>query len=320
MENPNSNNGQLLTTTLDNYKNKITDNIINFHPLLLKLKERGNIIKESGGASFQEKISYAENGTTQWQGEFDLFDTTPQDVLTTAEYSQKILTGTVTMSKKEMNQNSGKERLVNLLESKMKVLESSLRNDLGIAIYADGTGSGGKEIGGLQSLIPDDPTVGTVGGIDRATFSFWRPQLFKFATESVTPSETTIQSSMNTLYRRTEVQAGERIDMIAAGNDYFGFFENSLQTIQRLTPSDSGSLGFKGYDYKGAVTFYDPECSDTRMYFLNTGHLFLKYLGSSLFEAGDATRPVNQNVWITPMDSLLNMTVDNSRVHGVMIA
>ena len=66
MANPNI--SQLLTTTLDNYKAEITDNVINNHPLLMKLKEKGNIIKESGGASFQEKISYAVNGTTQFQG------------------------------------------------------------------------------------------------------------------------------------------------------------------------------------------------------------------------------------------------------------
>ena len=85
MTNPNI--SQLLTSTLNGYKNKITDNVINNHPLLLKLKEKGNIIKESGGASFQEKISYADNGTVQWQGEYDTFDTTPQDVLTSAEFS-----------------------------------------------------------------------------------------------------------------------------------------------------------------------------------------------------------------------------------------
>jgi hypothetical protein len=90
MTNPNSVIGQLLTTTLDNYKNTITDNIENFHPLLAKMKANGNIIKESGGVSFQEKISYAANGTVQFQGAFDNFDTTPQDVITTAEFVKRL--------------------------------------------------------------------------------------------------------------------------------------------------------------------------------------------------------------------------------------
>ena len=224
------------------------------------------------------------------------------------------------MTDLETKQNAGKERIVNLLEGKMKVLESSLKNQLGSAIYGDGTGTGGKEIGGLQSLIADDPTTGTVGGINRANYSFWRNQLYDFSVESVTPSTTTIQSSMNTLYSRCQVQQGELPDLIAAGETYFGYYEDSLQTIQRLTDPAMGKLGFNSLAYKGATVFYDPECADARMYFINSSHIFLKYLGKSLFEAGESNRPVNQYAWVTPMTSVLNMTVDNSRVHGVMIA
>jgi hypothetical protein len=53
-----------------------------------------------------------------------------------------------------------------------------MKNKMGAAVYADGTGSGGKEIGGLALLVPDAPTAGTVGGINRATWAFWRSQKF----------------------------------------------------------------------------------------------------------------------------------------------
>lgn len=315
MTNPNV--SQLLTTTLNNYKPRITDNVINNHPLLAKLKSKGNLIKESGGVTFQEDLSYASNGTVQSQGEYDTFDTTPQDVISAAQFTQKIMTGTITMTDKERKQNAGKERIINLMKGKMKVLESSLQNKIGADIYGDGTGFNGQDIGGLEVLIADDPTSGTVGGIDRAGFSFWRNQVFDFSVESVTSSATTIQSSMNTLYSRTQVQQGELPDLIAAGTTYFSHYEDSLQTIQRLNDPTKGTLGFNELAYKKATVFYDPECADERMYFINTNHLFLKYLGD-LFEVGDTVRPVNQNVWITPMIFTGNMTVDNSRVHGVM--
>lgn len=315
MTNPNV--SQLLTTTLDNYKASITDNVINNHPLLSKMKEKGNIIKESGGASFQEKISYASNGTVQSQGEYDTFDTTPQDVLSSAEFSQKIITGTVTMTALEMKQNAGKERIVNLLKAKMKVLESSLQNKIGTDLYSDGTVS--NDIGGLQLLLADDPTTGTVGSINRATYTFWRNQLYDFSVESVTASATTIQSSMNTLYSRCQVQQGELPDLIAADDVYFGYYEDSLQTIQRLTDPSRGKLGFNSIAYKGAEVFYDPECPASHMYFINSNHIFLKHLGD-LFEVGETTRPVNQDVWVTPLVFTGNMTIDNGRVHGVMIA
>jgi hypothetical protein len=320
MTNPNSVIGQLLTTTLDNYKNTITDNIENFHPLLVKMKANGNIIKESGGVSFQEKISYAANGTVQFQGAFDNFDTTPQDVITTAEFGQKTISGTITMSKEEMLQNAGKERLVNLMESKVKNLEASLKNTLGTSLYSNGTGAGGKELGGLQLLIADDPTLGTVGGIDRSSYAFWRNQLFDFSTESVTPSATTIQAAMNSLYRRCQAQAGEQVDVIAADDNYFGFFENSLQTISRISSNTKlGELGFDTLKYKSADVFYDPECPADHMYFINSKHLYLKHLGDFL-EREDVTRPVNQNVYVLPITGLMNLTIDNSRVHGVITA
>jgi hypothetical protein len=320
MTNPNSVIGQLLTTTLDNYKKTITDNVEDFHPLLVKMKANGNIIRESGGVSFQEKISYAANGTIQWQDAFDNFDTTPQDVITTAEFGQKTISGTIVMSKEEMLQNAGKEKIVNLMDSKIKNLETSLKNTIGTSIYSDGTGSGGKELGGLQLLIADDPTTGTVGGVDRSAYSFWRNKVYDFSTESVAPSVSTIQAAMNTLYRRCQAQAGEQIDLIAADDVYFGYFENSLQTISRIASNTNlGSLGFDTLKYKSADVFYDPECPAAHMYFLNTKHLYLKHLGDFL-EREDVTRPVNQNVYVLPVTGLMNLTLDNSRVHGVMHA
>lgn len=318
MTNPNI--SQLLTTTLDNYKKEISNNVINNHPLLSKLMSKGNVIKESGGASFQEKISYASNGTVQAQGEYDTFNTTPQDVLTSAEFAQKIVTGTLTMTGKEEKQNRGKERIVNLMMAKKKVLEDSLKNYMGTQVYGDGTGSGGKDIGGLRLLIADDPTSGTVGNINRANYTIWRNKLYDFSVESVTPSATTIQNAMNTLYIRCQAQAGELPDMIAADATYFQYYENSLQTIQRITENKTGSLGYVTIKYKNADVFYDPECPSAHMYFINSNHIFLKYLGDELFETGETSRPVNQDVYVTPLIFTGNMTIDNARVHGVMIA
>jgi hypothetical protein len=317
MANPNV--SQLLTTTLDHYTKSITDNVLNNHPLLGRLKAKGNIQKASGGVTFQEKLSYASNGTVQYQGEYDTYNTTPQDVLTAANYTPKILTGTMTMTDLEMKQNAGKEQIVSLIMAKKKVLEDSLKNQLGSSIYADGTGSGGKEIGGLQLLLADDPTTGTVGLIDRSTSTFWRNKLYDFAVESVTPSSTTIQGAMNTLWTRCQSQMGELPDLIAADSVYFEYYESSLQTIQRITSPEIGNSGYSALKYKSADVFYDPECPASHMYFVNTNHIFLKYLGKQLLEVGETMRPVNQGVYVTPITATANMTLDNSRVHGVMV-
>lgn len=318
MANPNI--SQLVTTTLESQVPKIVDNVIGNHPLMMKLKEKGNIKKLTGGNTIRESLSYASNTTVVSQGEYDTFDTTPQDVLTSADFDFKITAGTVTMTDLELKQNAGKERIIDLLKGKFDVLEASIKNEIATQIYSDGTGNGSKDIGGLQLLLADDPTTGTVGGINRANYSFWRNQLWDFSVESVTASATTIQNAMNTLYLRCQTQTGELPDVIAADDVYFGYYEDSLQTIQRLSDPKLGQLGFSTIKYKNADVFYDPNCPASHMYFINTNFMFLKYLGKDLFEAMETTRPVNQAVYVTPLVFTGNMTISNARTQGVMIA
>jgi hypothetical protein len=312
---------QLISTTLESQIPNIIDNITNGNVLLTKLKEKGNLIKNSGGNSIRETMNYASNGTVQFQGEYDTFDTTPADVITSADFSHKILTGTTTMTGLEMKQNAGKEQIINLLDGKFKALRASLANQMGSSVYADGTGSGGQEIGGLQLLVADDPTTGTVGGIDRSTSggTFFRNQLWDASVESVTLSATTIASAMNALFMRCQAQGNEAPDLIMADAVYFGYYEDSLQTIQRVNNPDLGKLGFNTIKYKNADVAYDSACPASHMYFLNTNHIFLKYIGKEMFEIGETVRPVNQDVYITPLIFTGNMTITNARVHGVII-
>jgi hypothetical protein len=318
MTNPNI--SQLISTTMEAQLPKVVDNIAENNIIFMKLKERGRILKQSGGNTFRETLAYAENTTIQSQGQYDTYDTTPQNVITSADFDQKITTGTITMTDLEAAQNSGKERIIPLMKAKMDVLKTSFDNEFGDKSYSDGTGEGGNEIGGLQLLVADDPTTGTVGGINRANYTFWRNQLYDFSVESVTPSATTIQGAMNTLYRRCQTQGGQLVDLITGGDTYFGYFEDSLQANQRFNDGKLAQLGFDAYKYKAADVVYDTKCSDTRLYFLNTRFLSYKYIGESMMQVGAPTRPHNQGVTVVPMFSMGNLTITNARVHGVMIA
>jgi hypothetical protein len=80
----------------------------------------------------------------------------------------------VTISGLEMIQNSGKEAIIDLLDGRMEVAEAQLANRIGSDIYGDGTGNAGKNIDGLAAAVPDAPTSGTYGGINRANWSFWQ--------------------------------------------------------------------------------------------------------------------------------------------------
>lgn len=59
---PNSSYTELITTTLDNYRDELADNILNHNPLLARLNKKGNVSTATGGAKLLENLMYAENG------------------------------------------------------------------------------------------------------------------------------------------------------------------------------------------------------------------------------------------------------------------
>lgn len=315
----NPNYTSLISSTLDKFmKNSVTSSVIGNNALLRTLQNKGKIVHEIGGRNFQENIAYASNSTVQFQNPTDLLDTSAQDEFTSALFAQKMLTGTDQISEKELLQNAGDSRIFNLLEGKRKNLMDTLRNQLGAALYGDGTGSGGKTIGGLQLLIADDPTIGTVGGIDRSTNSFWRNQVYDFSTSAGgNASASNIQAGMNSLYLSCQVQEGSFPDLILADYNYYSFYENSLQQIQRITNTNEGKLGFAQLVYKSSAVVYDPNCPANHMYFLNTDYLKFQHLNNPLFTQGDTQRPTNQLYYITPVYLYGNLTISSARVHGV---
>ena len=59
---PNSSYSEILTTTIDNYRSKLADNVMNNNVVLLYLKNNGNSDPASGGNALLENLMYAENG------------------------------------------------------------------------------------------------------------------------------------------------------------------------------------------------------------------------------------------------------------------
>jgi hypothetical protein len=188
----------IVATTLQGYSGQLADNVTNHNALLLKIDKKGNKQTATGRTIVQE-LEYGENGTVMWYSGAQPLDITPSETFTAAEFNYKQLAGNVVITGLEEIQNSGKEAVHNLVKSRIKNLEKSLRNAVATAIYADGTGSGGKEIGGARLLVSDAGT-GTIGGIPTTGNDWWKNQVYDFSDKAVTPSKTTIQAAMNDMW------------------------------------------------------------------------------------------------------------------------
>ena len=218
-------------------------------------------------------------------------DTSPSDVLTSATYDYKQLAGSVTISGLEQIKNSGTEAIINLLESRIGVLEKSMENTLATSLFSDGTGTSSKEVGGLQLLVADAGT-GTVGGINSSTYSFW--QNSQTTATSSAFSTTNIQADMNGQYINL-VRGTDAPDLIVAGNTPYTTFLATLQTLQRVSDSRMADLGFTSVKYLNSDVVFDSSCAASRMYFLNTNYLRLETAAGRDFVPGDQRQSVNQD-------------------------
>jgi hypothetical protein len=240
----------IVATTIESRSRQIADNVTNNNGVLKKLEQRGKIKPFSGGSKILQELSFAENANGGWYSGYDLLPVGVSDVISASEFDIKQAAVPVVISGLEMLQNSGREAFIDLLESRLEVAENTLANIITAGIYSDGTGAGGKEITGLDAAVPLDPTTGTYGGIDRATWAFWRNKFVNAADTS------TLQADMNALYAQL-VRGADRPDLIVMDNVVWEAYMATLQANQRFMSADTGDLGFPTVKYMGTDVILD---------------------------------------------------------------
>jgi|TARA_R110001606_G_C15337005_1_gene646144 hypothetical protein len=317
MASPNSTFTEIVTTTLAGYSKTLADNVTNGNALLRHIDGKGNKQIATGRTIVQE-LEYATNSTAKWYSGYEVLDTSTSNVFTAAEFNYKQLAGNVVISGLEQVENSGKEAIFNLLKSRVRNLEKTLKNTMATGLYADGTGTDGKELGGLQLIVAGTNT-NTVGGINAGTYTFWKNQVYDFSTESVTPSATTIQTAMNTLWLST-TRGADHPDIIVAASNYFQFYWSSLQTNQRFTSDDNASAGFMNLMFMDAPVYYDDQCPTSKMYMLNSDYLFLRPAQGREFSPLGEKASVNQDAMVLPVVWAGNMTCSNRARQGIIQA
>ena len=319
---PNSAYPEILSATLDTYSRDIADNVENHNALLAWMKKRGNTKPVPGGVKILENLMYAENSTGRWFSGLEFLDVGGSDVLTSAQFEWKEYNVNVVMSSLEMAQNNGsKETVHSLVEAKTTNADKTARNAIGAALFYSNTESSGKAIGGLQHLVADLPTSGTVGGISRVSDTWWRNQYYDFSTEGITASATTIQAAMNTVWLNTQ-RGQDRIDLFIAGITYYNYYLTSLQQAQRFTNMESASAGFPTLKYMGgsADVVFDANCAATRMYGIQTEYICYRPHSEWNFVTTSEKAPTNQAGVVMPLMWKGNMTLRNASQQAVITA
>lgn len=265
----------IVTTTIEQRSGEIADNVLKNNATYFRLNQKGKVREFSGGSLIYEELSFAENANFSWYSGYDQLSVQAQDVISAASFAIKQCAAPVVISGLEKLQNSGKEKIIDLLESRIGVAEATMKNRMSEAIYSDGTGYGGKQLVGLASAVPVDPTTGTYGGIDRGTWTFWRSKLQAAGAMSAA----TIQFQMNQLWAQC-VRGRDAPDLIPFDSNLWSLYMSSLQAQQRFTDPKLAEAGFSTVKFMtadvvldGGIGGFAPANSG---WFLNTDYIFLR--------------------------------------------
>jgi hypothetical protein len=185
------------------------------------------------------------------------------------------------------------------------------------------TGDGsGTNFDGLQRIISTTPTSGTVGGIDRNLFTFWRNRQ-NTATHSSTAFDTLV-TNMRTTYNQCSLGGVDMTpESIITDRADFEGYESTLVTplrLQRDTKATGGDIGFlnDALQFKAASVFYDEDAPAAEMRFLNKKALKLCYLQGAWMKMETPIEPANQLISATKVFTFGNLTTNGSRYLGVV--
>ena len=303
---------------------KPTNNIFNSRALFYALGDEGFKEQVPGGRLFEMTIEYSQNTTFKSYGEFETLDTTRIDVFDCARYDQKIAAGTIVFSDLELARNAEANRKIDILEAKLENGKNSAIASLNVMLNGDGTGNGGKDFDGIQKIISSTPTTGTVGGINRATFSFWRNRQNSGAKGSTAYDN--LRTSMTTTYNQCSL-GGVESTPTAAITDRATFegYESLLVANERYNKDKGLRGGDAGFDnkallFKGAEGLYDEDAPSGNLYFLNPDYLKLVYYKGGWMKMYPEVDPANQLSNVHKVATFANMGTNASRHLGVVTA
>lgn len=297
---------QINAITRKKYIPKLYDNIFDSNPLLKEMKEKA-YRKVDGGERVVIPLNYAQNSAGGWYQGAETLNTTDNDVMTAAEYTWKQCYENISITRLDELKNSGDSQVLSFVESKIKIAEKSLLDQLATGIYSAGTDA--KSIVGVRNIVG---TANSIGGISQTDYSWWRGQV---------DSSTTTLSIMALQNVMTNATVNNDSPTIVAGtranyDRYYGL----LQPQQRFVDEKMAKGGFSSLQFNGVPFVADSYCPSGHIFLLNLDYLELVVHEKEDMRFEDFIKPVNQNVKVAKIYWMGVLASSNNRLHGKLSA
>lgn len=310
----------LLATTLKRYAPKLEDNVFSSKPLLWAIRAAGAIENEDGGEKLVEPLIYAEAPNVGSYSGTDVFATADNTGISAAEYDWRQYYGLVHFEGIELAKNQGRAKLLSLMEARMQQVEMTIAENIDEMLFGDGSGNSTKDFIGLAAIISaSDPSWGDLGGIDRATYDYWKAQ-----TKAATSGDTLAVADMTNVYNSAS-EGNDHPTNIFTTQTAFEAYEALLVDQKRFQDDAMADAGFQNLMFKGAPIAFDTYADvasttegNAPMWFVNFKYIKLKTLSGVWFKPSDLLQPTNQDVFYKHLLCYGNLITTNASRQGVL--
>lgn len=258
----------VLATTLPNINKKFKDNLSTKTPLMFKLKEQKGI-QENGGTVLRYPVISGKGIAGSYYGD-DVLDVSRPGGITYLEFDWKQFYSNVVIVGIEEIQNSGEEQAADLLDGRMKQGEITTIENFETMLFGDGTGNTGKDWSGLQQLVADDPTTGTIGKQNRAGNTNLQNQIVTTAVTAFNTAQAG-RSALTDLWIKC-TNGLRSPNFITTTALIWRLYELSLTANERFIVGDESkslkSAGFMSIGFMTAPVSFSSQCLTAHLYML----------------------------------------------------
>jgi hypothetical protein len=342
----------LYTTTMDDVRDEIPDQVHDHLVLTWFLKNQGRGVDrgggkgirfQQGGAKVRIPVVLEKNQNGKWYAKYENMNVNPTDEITNGIDVLRNLSITIGISGEELDQNRGDAAKFDLLREKTTIGYMTMAEMLEMALV-QGTASGvrmianagGKACLPLGFLIQKAFASEEIHEINQNTETDWQNKV----AESSAADWPELKKEMLNLYNQCSMgNTQDGPDFILADQNYYEVYENMLMVQQRYNydgfrQDPEATAGFRGLQFKDASMYFSKfvpnlgvnaaaSCSTTQAaatavaFYINTRWLELVISSKVNFVLHPFEVPYDQDAMWAKLLFRGQMTMLQRRKHGV---
>lgn len=285
----------VLHSTLEKSRKKLMFAAVKANALYAYAMANNKVEYEDGGREISNPLIFGRNPNVTSYEYYDTLPIAQTNEFNTARYGWGRVAGSVIISEQEIDENRGAAEIFKILKGKMQALEESIKEKFQTYLYGAGTG---KDPNGLALCIPDDPTTGTLGGINRATEPQWRTMAKDYA-GSLTYQN--IEEEFDDILLDMKQGKNEKPDLILCGRNIYKMYRKAVRDKISILADGTYAgkkmydLGFDGVSFGGITMIYDEDCPSDKAYFINSTYLKMHVLKHVNMKVKELAAPWTQD-------------------------